>query len=128
MDRLKGRSILVVEDETLIAFDVARMLEEVGCRVVGPVSTVADAMSRIAGAVIDAAVLDVNLHAETSSPIMDVLVTSKVPFVIVTGHARETLPGRFQGKPYLGKPFGQMELVLALDAVLRSMGTSASLS
>jgi AmiR/NasT family two-component response regulator len=61
MDRLKGRSILVGEDETLIALDVARVLEEVGCIVIGPVSTVADAMSRIADAAIDAAVLDLNL-------------------------------------------------------------------
>jgi hypothetical protein len=43
-----------------------RVLEEVGCIVIGPVSTVADAMSSIAGAAIDAAVLDVNLHAEKS--------------------------------------------------------------
>lgn len=125
MDRLKGRSILVVEDETLIALDVARVLEEVGCIVVGPVSTVADAMSRIAGAAIDAAVLDVNLHAEKSLPIMDALVTANVPFVIVTGYARETLPVRFQSNPYLGKPFGRMDLVLALDSVLRSMGKRA---
>jgi CheY-like chemotaxis protein len=125
MDRLKGRSILVVEDETLIALDVSRVLEEVGCIVVGPVSTVADAMSRIAGAAIDAAVLDVNLHAEKSLPIMDALVTANVPFVIVTGYARETLPVRFQGNPYLGKPFGRMDLVLALDGVIRSIGKSA---
>jgi CheY-like chemotaxis protein len=126
MDRLKGRSILVVEDETLIALDVARVLEEVGCIVIGPVSTVADAMSRIADAAIDAAVLDVNLHAEKSLPIMDTLLTGNVPFVIVTGYARETLPPRFRDKPYLGKPFGHMDLVLALDGALRGMRKSAS--
>ena len=95
MDRLKGRSILVVEDETLIALDVARVLEQVGCIVIGPVSTVADAMSRIAGAAIDAAVLDVNLHAEKSLPIMD-----------MTGYARETLPPRFRDKPTSGSLSG----------------------
>jgi len=119
MDRLKGRSILVVEDETLIALDVTRALEEAGCIVIGPVSTVVDAMSRIASVVIDAAVLDVNLHAEKSLPIMDTLVARNVPFVIVTGYARETLPVQFQGKPFLGKPFGVMALVLAVDGAIR---------
>ena len=57
MDRLRGRSILVVEDETLIALDVARVLVEVGCEVVGPVSTVAEAMSKLGGEAIDAPVL-----------------------------------------------------------------------
>jgi CheY-like chemotaxis protein len=128
MDRLKGRSILVVEDETLIALDLERVLKEAGCIVIGPVSTVPDAMSRIAGVAIDAAVLDVNIHAEKSLPIMDVLVAGNVPFVIVSGYARETLPVRFQGKPYLGKPFGYMDLVLALDSALRSMGKSATRS
>jgi ActR/RegA family two-component response regulator len=126
MDRLKGRSILVVEDEMLIALDVTRALTEVGCIVVGPVSTVADAMSSLAGAAIDAAVLDVNLHAEKSLAVVDTLVTGNVPFVIVTGYPRAMLPVRLQGKPYLGKPFGHMDLVLALDGALRSMGKSAS--
>jgi DNA-binding NtrC family response regulator len=128
MDRLKGRSILVVEDETSIALDVTRILKEVGCAVIGPVSTVTDAMSRIAGAPIDAAVLDVNLHRDDSLSIMDRLENGRVPFVIVTGYGRETLPVRFQKKPFLGKPFGHMDLVLALDGALRSAGKSGGRS
>jgi two-component SAPR family response regulator len=128
MDRLKGRSILVGEDETLIALDVSRMLYEVGCIVVGPVSSVADAMTTIERGSIDAAVLDVNLHADKSLSVMDMLENGKVPFVIVTGYSRETLPVRFQKKPYLGKPFSHLDLVLAVDEALRSMGRPASRS
>jgi len=118
MDRLRGRTILVVEDETLIALDVARSLEEVGCKVVGPVSTVAEALSKLESNLIDAVVLDVNLHGEKSIPIMETLQAGKVPFVIVTGYSRERLPARLQGTPYLGKPFSHMALVLTLDAAL----------
>ena len=119
MDRLRGRTILVVEDETLIALDVVRILREVGCQVVGPVASVSDAMTTLDSATIEAAVLDVNLHAEKSLPVMDRLIGDGVPFVITTGYARETLPARFLDKPYLGKPFGHMDLVLALDGALR---------
>lgn len=122
MDRLRGRAILVVEDETLIALDVARSLEEVGCTVVGPASTVLDAMNKLGSTAIDAAVLDVNLRAEKTVPVMDALIARGVPFIIVTGYARDTLPTRLQGKPYLAKPFGHMDLVLALDGALRSRG------
>jgi hypothetical protein len=53
-------------------------------------------MGKLGGvSTIDAAVLDVNLHAEKSLPVMDILVSGSVPFVIVTGYARETLPARF---------------------------------
>lgn len=126
MDRLRGRAILIVEDEMLIAVDVARSLEEVGCTVIGPVSTVADAMLKLGSTAIDAAVLDVNLHAEKTIPVMDALIAGRVPFVIVTGYARDTLPARLQGSPYLGKPFGHLDLVLAIDGALRSHGAPPS--
>ena len=126
MDRLRGRTILVVEDETLIALDVARSLEAVGCAVVGPVSTVADALSKLNSTAIDAAVLDVNLQAEKTIPVMDALIAGRVPFMIVTGYTRDTLPSRFQGTPYLGKPFSPMDLVLTLDGALRSGGATPS--
>jgi len=120
MDRLRGRAILVIEDERLIALDVARSLEEVGCIVIGPVSTVADAMAKLRNTAIDAAVLDVNLQTEKSTPVMEALLARRVPFILVTGYARDALPEQFQDKPYLGKPFSHMDLVLTLDGALRS--------
>lgn len=120
MDRLKGRTILIVEDEALIALDVARSLEEVGCTVVGPVVTVSDAMEKLSSVAVDGVVLDVNLQGEKSIPIMDTLVRGGVPFMIVTGYAPESIPRRFHGKPFLGKPFSHMDLVVALDAALRA--------
>ena len=126
MDRLRGRAIIVVEDEPLIALDVARSLEALDCRVVGPVSTVADAMGRMSSTAIDAAVLDVNLGAEKTIEVMDTLIAGCVPFIIVTGYAHDTLPLRFQDRPYLGKPFSHKDLVLLLDGALRGGGASPS--
>ena len=59
--------VLVVEDEVLIGLDVAELLSDVGCRVAGPFRTVADALHSINEQRPAAAVLDVNLGAETAT-------------------------------------------------------------
>jgi hypothetical protein len=43
---------------------------------------------------------------------LDTLVSRNVPFVLLTGYPRETLPAQFRDKPYLGKPFRTMEAQL----------------
>jgi len=109
MDRLNARSILVVEDEALIALDVAPCVEDVGCSVIRPVMTVADAMLRIEATSPDA-VLDVSLHAKKSLGIMDALEDERVPFVILTGYCNPPAPTRFRkgqsGNPAVGPGAG----------------------
>ena len=73
MKALADCRILVVEDEVLIAMDVERMLIQEGCTVIGPVGTVARALSAIPGGKIDAAVLDVNLGREKIFPVAELL-------------------------------------------------------
>jgi DNA-binding NarL/FixJ family response regulator len=64
---LPGRHVLVVEDEALVAMLLEDMLGDLGCRVIGPVMRVAEALERIAAeTAIDVALLDVNLAGERS--------------------------------------------------------------
>jgi PAS domain S-box-containing protein len=106
---IAGNRIMVVEDETLVAMVVAEHLEEMGFSVVGPYSSVSQAMTALKQNNIDAAVLDVNLGGEPVYPLADALMAARVPFVFVTGYGAAALERRFEHIPVLQKPIdGQM--------------------
>ncbi len=83
---LTDRRILIVEDEYVIALDLASTFERKGARVIGPAATLAKAFELVADAQrIDAAVLDISLRDELVFPLADVLKTRSVPYVFTTG-------------------------------------------
>jgi len=84
---LRGRRILVIEDESMAAEDLRRDLEQVGAVVVGPVPSVTDALTVLTQEeAIDGAVLDVNLRGEKAYPVADALRERGIPFVLSTGY------------------------------------------
>ena len=116
MTRLTGRRILVVEDEALVAMLVEDALLDAGAEVIGPAATVAEALSLLDGTATPphAAVLDLNLAGETSTPVADVLVARGVPFVVATGYGASVLPPGHAKVPVLAKPYDPDELTTAL--------------
>ncbi len=79
--------MLVVEDEYVIADDIARTLGWLGAEVVGPVPDRDEALALLSsGKRIDLAVLDINLHVEVVHPVADALQDRGVPFVFATGY------------------------------------------
>ena len=117
MARLSGRRILVVEDEALVAMLVEDALLEAGAEVIGPAATVAEAMQLLERERPSAAVLDLNLAGEPSTPIADVLVRLGVPFVIATGYGAEGLPEHHADVPVLAKPYDPDELTQLLHSI-----------
>ena len=101
-----GRTILVVEDDFIVAFDVQTLLEEHGARVLGPASSVAEARAILARETPNLAVLDVNLNGEFVFPIADELRQRQVPFVFATAYADDDqlFPGDTVRAPRLAKP------------------------
>jgi CheY-like chemotaxis protein len=98
--------ILVFEDEMLIAMLVEEMLQDLGCRFVGPVSTLENALARISRDHLDGALLDANLRCESSSPAADELLGLHVPFLLVTGYGpRADDPPALKDAPRHRKPF-----------------------
>ena len=98
--------ILIVEDEYLLADDLARFLEQEGAIVVGPASCIDSALSLIASEQrIDIALLDVNLGGSAAFSVADVLIERGVPFAFTTGYDGRALPSRFGAVPRLEKPF-----------------------
>jgi CheY-like chemotaxis protein len=102
---LSGRRVLVVEDETMVAWLLEDMLADLGCTVVGPAARVNQALAMLDAEAIDAAVLDVNLNGQKSYPVADALAARGVPFVFSTGYNKDSLPNSYQSFPVLQKPF-----------------------
>lgn len=93
---LKGRRILVVEDEYLIADDLTELLTDAGAEVIGPAASLPQAM-RLAGDTegIDAAALDINLRGVEVFPLADELAGRGVPMLFLTGYGTNYIPERF---------------------------------
>lgn len=116
---LEGKRILVVEDEPLLAMDIAGQLEDAGAHVVGPAASLSAALGLIEQYRFDAALLDANLDGHPVDDIATALARKAVPFVFVTGYGRESLPASFADANLLPKPFGARQL---LDVVGKLVG------
>ena len=117
---LEGRRVLIAEDEFLLALELEAVLEQQGCVVLGPVSTVEGALALIDGQLLDGAVLDVNLRGRRVTPLAVALQERSVPFVLVTGYAeRQLSEPELRGQPRLDKPLDRENLLRALAHALR---------
>ncbi|MDB5617294.1 response regulator [Tardiphaga sp.] len=106
--------VLVVEDEAIIAIDIADQLTVAGFQVVGPVPSVAKALRLISEEGCDAAVLDVNLRDETTEAVALVLRSRGTPFLFLSAVPRDRLPSGFHDEVLLPKPVKPAILVAAL--------------
>lgn len=112
--------VLLVEDEPLLAFDLAQHLSDAGFSVVGPAGSVARALGLIITVGCDVAVLDVNLGRETAEPVARELKRLGTPFVTLSGYSSDQHPAVFQFGPSLTKPARPDELI----AILRGLPTA----
>ena len=115
---LAGHRVLVVEDEALVAMELADILERQGCGVIGPAASVAQALALLDGR-LDAALLDLNLNGEPGLPVAAALGDRGVPFVVVSGYAEDQVSApALRGAPRLTKPVRHCELVRVLGELL----------
>ncbi len=110
--------ILVVEDEWLIADQIEAVLGDMQCDVVGPVPDVRQALEMLENQLVEAAVLDISLGAETSFPIADVLIARSIPFLFMSGYVSRDLPERFHTRNILLKPATTGQLTAQITLLL----------
>lgn len=115
---LKGKRILIVEDEPLLSMDLETTLTEIGCEVKGPAGTLKKAMGLIAKSDYDAALLDANLGGRPVDELAAALTQQNVPFAFVSGYGREALPQGFRHAMLLGKPFNKEQLRAVVQALI----------
>jgi CheY-like chemotaxis protein len=98
-------SILVIEDEFLVAAEIRFHLDRGGFREVEHAATERDALAAIAACDWQAAVVDANLDGVGIERIAEALQEKSIPFIIVTGYGRKGLPRAFANVPVIDKPF-----------------------
>lgn len=113
---LRGRRVLVADDEFLIAAFLKEMIEETGAVVIGPAYNIADAMKLAESEEIDAAFLDVNLGGKQSFPVAAGLRARGIQVAFLTGMDSRSLPAEFSGVGVLTKPVSIEALIATLEA------------
>ena len=109
MNRLAGLSVLLVEDEYLIALDAAQILKDLGVGKVEIIATMEVAEKRAMDGAFDLAVLDVNLNGQFSFPIADTIGKRGIPVVFASGYELRSRPPPDMAdavcvtKPYTGE-------------------------
>ncbi len=100
------RSILIVEDEPLIAMMLEDFLETLGHDVVGTCESVEEAIDRVNAGGFDVAIIDVQLKdGKQVWPVADRLAAEGKPFVLATGGHVDPPPEQHASAPVLSKPY-----------------------
>jgi CheY-like chemotaxis protein len=131
-DELRGKTILVIDDEAAIRDAVAEVLTRWGCRPVAAASAhEAAAIFGARGGRPDAMVVDYQLERGESGldaiAHLHAVFATNIPAIIVTG---DTQPERLReaaeiGYPLLYKPLAPMRLRAALTSALQAASTTA---
>ena len=114
----QARTILVVEDEPLIAMMLEDFLDVLGHSLAGTVDSVPAALEKVAEGGFDLAILDVNLRGgEPSWPVADALADRGIPFLLSTGGHVSPPPARHAAAPALSKPYTMAGVEQAIEAI-----------
>jgi len=97
-------SVMIVEDEMLVALDLQESIKSLGYDVVGPYASLADAIEGAETQAVDFAILDLNLNGEMTYDLADELVKRGVPIVFTTGYEADAITSRFRNCRVLNKP------------------------
>lgn len=121
-----ARTVLVVEDEFLIAMELDSTLRHAGYRVLGPAPSVGRALELLRRARPDAAVLDVNLAGERVTPVAEVLRAMAVPFILASGYGAAELDADpvLREAVNIGKPSATGRLLQELTGLFQAERSS----
>ncbi|WDZ81883.1 response regulator (plasmid) [Ensifer adhaerens] len=117
-----SKTVLLVEDEFLIALDLTLVLERHGWIVIGPAATVTKALALLKIQRPSVALLDVTLRDGSVTPVAEALRANNVPFVIASAYETpEDVGGEvLAGAINVGKPTDAQDLLKTLEQVIQS--------
>jgi two-component SAPR family response regulator len=117
-NHLAGKRVLIVEDEPLIASQLAYQMTAEGAEVIGPVASVDAALDLISNTHLDGATLDIKLMGNKTFEVADVLTNHGIPFVFLTGYDAGAVPARHRNVSRVEKPVTPAVVSRALQAAL----------
>ena len=113
--KFKGRCILVVEDQSVVALDIADSLTKVGASVLSA-ATLQEGLRLAEHPQLSAAILDLALGEQDCVPLCLRLTERCIPFVIYTGYAE--VPAACHAGVIVPKPAASDTLLGALAQML----------
>lgn len=112
-------TVLVVEDEFIIALDLSDTVQDLGYNLQGPFPDKAKAFAAIERTLPDAAILDVHIADGEVFPLADALVQAGVPIIFHSGHYQpDVMEKRYPGAVACSKPCSPGELTTVLKRVV----------
>lgn len=114
----EARSILIVEDEPLIAMMLEDFLLSLGHEVRGTCESVGEALKAVQEGNFDIAILDINLKGESVWPVAAELRDRDIPFIIASGGHVDPPPAEFASVPIIDKPYTIDRVTPAIEAAL----------
>jgi DNA-binding response OmpR family regulator len=115
MSEFGALRVLVVEDEPVVAMCLEDILDALGCVAVGPAARLSEGLALAESEPLDAAILDINLGGERSTPIAERLRMRGVPTAFASGYGAP--PEGFASAPLIQKPYRETDIVAALRAL-----------
>lgn len=114
------RSVLILEDESLISINMEDLLKELGAERVLSFTDHAQAASHAETEELDCAILDVIIGGRRSFAVADILEARGIPFVFSSGLSVAEIEDRHRHRPFISKPFSGEDL---RDGILRALQT-----
>jgi DNA-binding response OmpR family regulator len=114
---LTGQRILLVEDDSMVAFDLQNLIREAGGQVIAYAETLTQAMELADTPDLSLAVLDFSLESHDSLPVAAKLHARGIPFIFHTGCDRCLTANTWPFVPVVQKPANRKALLSALTSV-----------
>lgn len=114
---LRGCSVLVVEDQFLLAEDLRMLLRGAGAEVLGPFY---DARSAIAAAKQwkpRCALVDINLGDGPDFEVAEAVLAEGAALIFVTGYEPDVVPKALSHVPHLRKPATRQDILATVEAL-----------
>ena len=106
--------VLVIDDNALVAFDVADMLARAGFEVIGPATTLDEGIKLIDTASPDGAILDIDIgRSDTTFEVARRMLREGKSVIFLSGYSEKVrpLPEDLREIPRLTKPYDRFEVM-----------------
>ena len=122
---MKSKTILIVEDEFLIAKDIGDILAEEGYKIINYVATYEDAKHIIETKKPDLVITDISLRQDKDGVDLGhyLVEKDKIPFIYITSHTDKMMMDRVhETRPYgfIVKPFKSVDVKTTVAVVLNN--------
>ena len=113
----RGRRVLIVEDELLIALLIEETVRLMGCQISAIADSISKANLELSKRNYDVVLLDLNIGGKHSTELADRIIKAKRPLAFITGYDYLVEP-RHAHIPVLQKPFRPAQLNALLAELL----------